>query len=174
MTSNRRYKFKRKIEAIDLGLRLTDIEWFAANGTPLPIERVNFGKVGKDAHRKRLRINGATEAEIDFLLHGEGNTGQRVELNAMTSDQFVAFVERKLTEHGAAKVVPSAETLAGAYAAFRRGAIATAALDAELARLNAVPVDVPDHLAERVRGYLDEHPKETWDDAVRAVMEDER
>jgi hypothetical protein len=38
----------------------------------------------------------------------------------MTSDQFVEFVERKLTKHGAAKVVPSAETLAGAYAAFRR------------------------------------------------------
>ena len=91
------------------------------NGTPLPTERVNFGKVSKEAHRKRLRINGATEAEIEFLLHGEGNTGQRVELNAMTSDQFVAFVERKLTEHRAAKVVPSAETLAETYAAFKRG-----------------------------------------------------
>ncbi len=135
---------------------------------------MNFGKVGKAAHRKRLRINGATEAEIDFLLHGEGNTGQRVELNAMTSDQFVAFVESKLTEHGAVKVVPSAETLAGAYAAFRRGAMATAALDAELARVNAVPVDVPDDLAERVRGYLHEHPKETWDNAFRGLIEDER
>ena len=39
-------------------------------------------------------------------MTGPGNTGQRVELNAMTSDQFVAFVERKLTEHGAAKVIP--------------------------------------------------------------------
>jgi hypothetical protein len=52
--------------------------------------------------------------------------------------------------------------------------MATAALDAELARLNAEPVAIPDNLAERVRGYLYEHPKETWDDAVRAAMEDER
>lgn len=172
-TSGRRYTFKHKVEAIDLGLRLTDIEWFANNGTPLPTERVNFGKVSKEAHRRRLRINGATEAEIEFLLRGEGNTGQRVELNAMTSDQFVAFVERKLTEHRTAKVIPSAETLAETYAALKRGDMARQALEAELARLNAEPIDVPADLAERVRAYLDEYPKETWDAAVRAVVEDD-
>ena len=126
VTSNRRYKFKRKIDAIDLGLRLADIEWFAANGTPLPIRagQLRQGEQGRaaqaPAHQRRDRT------EIEFLLTGEGNTGQRVELNAMTSDQFVAFVERKLTEHGAAKVVPSAETLAETYAAFKRGAMAQA------------------------------------------------
>ena len=125
--------------------------------------------MSKEALRKRLRINGATEAEIEFLLTGEGNTGQRVELNAMTSDQFVAFVERKLTEHGAAKVVPSAETLAETYAAFKRGAMAQQALEAELARLNAAIIDTPADLEQRVRAYLDEHGEETWDAAVRAI-----
>ena len=42
-------------------------------------------------------------------------------VNAMTSDQFVAFIERKLTEHDGAKVVPSPETLADTFAAFKRG-----------------------------------------------------
>jgi hypothetical protein len=42
---------------------------------------------------RRLTI----KAEIDFLL-GERNIGQRVELTTMTSDQFVALVERKLIE----------------------------------------------------------------------------
>ena len=89
--------------------------------------------MSKEAHRKRLRIDGATEAEIEFLLSGEGNTGQRVELNAMTSDQFVAFVERKLAEHRAAKVSLSAETPAETYTALKRGEMAQQALKAELA-----------------------------------------
>jgi hypothetical protein len=36
--------------------------------------------------------------------HGET---KRVELNALASDEFVAFIERKLTEAGVKKVVPS-------------------------------------------------------------------
>ena len=39
----------------------------------------------------------------------------------MTPDQFVAFVQGKLAEHGAAKMVPDHETLARAYAAFAVG-----------------------------------------------------
>jgi hypothetical protein len=96
----------------------------------------------------------------------QGKRGQRVELNAMTSDQFVAFVERKLTEHGAAKVTPSPETLAATYAAHVRGARARATFEAEFIRLNAEPVDVPADLDARVRAYLAEHPFETWDAAI--------
>ena len=136
-------------------------------------ERVSFGKESKDALRRRLARNGALPDEIDFLLSGQGQNGQRVELNAMTSDQFVAIVERRLTEHGAAKVVPSADTLAQAFVAFRRGEMAQQALEAELARLNAGPVDIPADLDERVRAYLDEHPEATWDAAVRAIIEED-
>jgi hypothetical protein len=168
VTSNRRYTFKRKVNAIGLGLRLADVE--ALGLTP---ERVSFGKESKDALRRRLARNGALPDEIDFLLSGQGQNGQRVELNAMTSDQFVAIVERRLTEHGAAKVVPSADTLAQAFVAFRRGEMAQQALEAELARLNAGPVDIPADLDERVRAYLDEHPEATWDAAVRAIIEED-
>jgi hypothetical protein len=170
-TSGKRYTFKRKVEAVDLGLRLDDIEWFAAQGHPLATETVDFGKTSKAAIRARLRNDGATEAEIDFLTTGPGNTGRRVELNAMASDVFVAFVRRKLALHGAVKVIPSSEMLAEAFTAFKRGAMAKAALEAELERLNAEPVAIPGDLDQRVQAYLAANPKATWDEAVRAIME---
>ena len=46
---------------------------------------------------------------------------QRVELNAMTSEQFVAFIKRKLAEHGVEKIVPPKQTLDKAYRLFERG-----------------------------------------------------
>jgi hypothetical protein len=99
--------------------------------------------------------------------------GKRVELNAMASDVFVAFVVRKLAKH-LKKVVPSADTLAATYAAFKRGAAAAETLKAELARLNAEPVEVPNGLERKVRAYLKRSPTATWDDAVRALLDDER
>ena len=83
-TSNRRYTFRHPIKTVvDLGLRLADIEWFAARGSPLASETVLLDG-SKDAYRNRLRINKATPKEIDYLLTGHGKFGQRVELNAMT------------------------------------------------------------------------------------------
>ena len=72
---------------------------------------------------ENLRKNGASDAEIAFLFQDWTNTRStcRVELNAMTSPQFVAFVERKLKKHGVKKIVPDVETLNEAYAAFERG-----------------------------------------------------
>ena len=55
----------------------------------------------------RLRINDATPAEIAFLM-----TGQRVELDNMTSGQFVRFVEDKHAARGVAKVIPEMAMLA--------------------------------------------------------------
>ena len=68
--------------------------------------------------RRRLRECGATEAECDFLVeegHWRSWTGQRIELNAMDSAQFIEWLERCLTQAGVTKVVPEAEVLATAY-----------------------------------------------------------
>ena len=66
-----------------------------------------------------LRDNGATQEEIDFLVTGKGDGkychGQRVELNAMTSRQFLDFVERKLKQHKVQKLVPDEATLEEVY-----------------------------------------------------------
>jgi hypothetical protein len=115
---------------------------------------------------ERLRINGATEAEIEFLV-----AGQRVELNAMTSDQFVAFVEEKLKKYGAEKVIPDEEILANAYQAFVRSQRAKRAFAAELERIKDEPIDVPVDLAERVRGLIADS-LEPWEAALWGLVDD--
>src|SRR5262249_26714673 len=90
--SGRRHGFKNKLDFADIGLRLVDVQRLELVSEPVALEEKS-----KAAIANRLKINGATEAEIEFLLRG-----RRVELNAMTSDQFVAFVEEKLIEHGVA------------------------------------------------------------------------
>jgi hypothetical protein len=122
---------------------------------------------------RRLKINGASQEEIDFLL-GEGDIGQRVELNAMTSDQFVAFVTEKLTAHGAMKVVPDAETLTAVHAAFMRGRRAKERLAAELKRIAAEEIPSIDGLPARVETWLAKHPTQTWDVAVRAIVNEQQ
>ena len=69
---------------------------------------LRVGVIGdnKEAVANRLRIDDATPAEIASLT-----TGQQVELNSMTSDQFVRFVEDKLAARGVAKVVPETAML---------------------------------------------------------------
>jgi hypothetical protein len=91
----------------------------------------------------------------------------------MTSDQFVAFITEKLTAHGAMKVMPDAETLAAAYAAFMRGRRANERLDAELKRLAAEEIPPIDGLPARVETWLAKHPTVTWDMAVRAISDEE-
>jgi DNA topoisomerase VI subunit A len=115
--SGRRHEFKNRLDYVDIGLRLADVERLSLQGEPVPLNR--GGDSDKLVRRResrinRLTINGAGEDEIGFLL-GDADVGQRVELNAMTSDVFVASVEEKLAEHGAAKVVPDASILANAY-----------------------------------------------------------
>ena len=101
-TSNRRYTFKSKIKPIYLGVRLADVAGLESEPAPVPEDR--------EAAIKTLRENGATQAEIEFLM-----SGRRVELNAMTSGQFIEFVERKLRQARIRKIVPDAKTLADTY-----------------------------------------------------------
>jgi hypothetical protein len=161
VTSNRRYHFRHPINFTDLGLRLADVEELELDS------EATSNQGDEDKIRERLEINGATEEEIDFLLNDE-----RVELNAMPSDVLIQFVERKLNENGVAKVIPSAEMLAEAFTTFKRGRLAYAALKAELERLNKEPVDVPADLEQRVRDHLAENPTETWDSAVKAIIDE--
>jgi predicted transcriptional regulator len=97
--------------------------------------------------------------------------GQRVELNAMTSDQFVAFVEDKLTEAGIAKVVPLKDQLAEAYRLFARSNLIEEAVEKFIKEMPAGTIAVPDDLNARVRDYLDENPESPWEEAVRHAVE---
>jgi hypothetical protein len=153
-----RYTFKNAIKVVDLGLRLADV-----NELDLASELVSFGNTSHSKIRQRLQRNGATNAEIEFLLDE-----QRVELNAMTSGELVEFVKRKLGEHGVTKVVPTGAHLDAAYrlavCSERLREVVEAALEASTEDDIAVPGD----LAAQVRNRLGDSNL-SWIDAVAEV-----
>jgi hypothetical protein len=153
--SNRRYLFRHQISVIDLGLRLDDIDGLQSEDV---FDRGSPAKI-----RENLRSNGATAEEIEFLLE------QRVELNALASDELVAFIERKLAEQGIAKVIPRKEQLGEAYRLFVRGARIEEIITAALEEQTDEKIDVPADLDERVRQHINEHPKVRWDRAVNLI-----
>jgi hypothetical protein len=161
--SGRRHEFQNELDYVDLGVRLIDVDRLGLESEPVEIDK------NHDALGKRLRINGATEAEITFLL-----SGRRVEINAMPSDVFIGFIEDKLREAGVRKVVPSTSMLSQAYIAFARGKKAQAALQGELERLRRSEIEVPDNLEQRVAAALDDDPALPWHAALRDIVDEEQ
>jgi hypothetical protein len=137
--SGRRHRFQNKLDFVDLGLRLADVERLSLQSEPVALA----GDLA--AKRSRLKINGATEPETAFLL-----SGRRVELNAMPSDVFVRFVEDGLRAHGATKVIPDTKLLAEAYAAMKR---AKAAVDGRAGRDAAGPGQPGRAVSDRKPGH---------------------
>lgn len=156
----RRFQFSSSFEVIDLGLRIGDIEG-------LETERV-YHRAGNHAVAENLRMNGAGEAEVEFLL------SRRVELNALASDELVAFIERKLVENGISKLVPDKEVLAEAF----KRARTLSTLQTEIDRLvtsaaEAAEVTMPTNLEARVESMLRDRKAMAWDSAVAAIARDE-
>jgi len=163
----RRYEFQNDITVIDLGLSLEDVE---AMG--LESEHQHHPKGHKRALIANLRENGATDADIAFMFADFDATRstRRVELNAMTSPQFIAFVERKLKQHGIAKVVPGNDKLADAYRLFARSQAAERIVRRELKKLKGdAAVEVPPDIETQVRQHLARRPKDRWDAAVQRI-----
>jgi len=144
------------VECQDLGLRLADVEG-------LETEAVECSR--KD--EPELTRCGATPEEIAFL-----SEGQRVELNAMETEKFIEFVERKLIEAGATKLVPGEDVL---QAAFRRARMRRRILDVieEAKGQEGEPEPLPDDLQSRVQSLVAEQPELSWDEAVWEIAEDQ-
>jgi hypothetical protein len=102
-----RYQFKREVDIVDLGLRLADVRAENLDGEPVALR-------GRSPEHN-LRLNGATAEEIAYLTGYDAKYGQRVELNAMTSPQFIDWLERKLEQQGVTKLIPDNAVLATAY-----------------------------------------------------------
>jgi hypothetical protein len=173
----RRYEFQNSITVIDLGLSLQDVEALG-----LETEHQFHSKGDKYALIANLRENGATEAEIAFMFADFDTTRstRRVELNAMTSPKFIAFVERKLKEHGIAKVVPDQDLLAEVYAGLKRGQRLEEALQQAVEDLQdddeedgAVDFKVPKDLPRRIRALLKRQPTLRWDAALAEIVKNE-
>jgi hypothetical protein len=154
-SSTRRYAYRRKFQVVDLGLRLADIKG-------LERERVHVSSPDKTA--ETLRQHGATQQEIDILVGGE-----RVELNALTSDQLVVLIERKLAKHGIRKAIPNDETLAHAYQRMRRQAIIQKKIDELVDELDEQEVKVPAGLRHRITKALKVDPTRPWDAVMREI-----
>lgn len=152
----RRYAFRNRIEVVDLGLRLEDVE-----DSGLETEDV----VHRSDPAANLRENGATAGEIAFLR------ARRVELNAFASADFIAWIERKLDQHGVLKVVPDETALALAW----RRSIASRYVASRLqgavneAQRHAAGAPVPDDLAMRVAAGLRRDPAQSWDEVVQRL-----
>jgi hypothetical protein len=153
----RRYKYKHEVKIIDLGLRLGDVAG---------LEREPHSDRGEPQVRaKNLRLNGATDEEIKILMT------ERVELNAMRSEQLAAFVEGKFREHGITeKIIPDNDTLANTYKLFAASREAEKIVERELKRKAETSVNVPADLNELVRQVLKQNPLIRWDEAVQEIL----
>jgi len=156
----RRYQFARKFELVDLGLRLEHIDG-------LEREPAAKTKTAPALLRKQLAANGATPAEIEILLT------ERVELNALGNDAFIAMIERGLDAYGLKKVVPADDVLAATYRAFRRSEALRERFEEVEAEFDDEDENkaVPKKLADKVRAVLKRHTDLRWDDAVRIVLD---
>jgi hypothetical protein len=156
----RRYQFSSVVEVVDLGLRLDDIDGLESE--PAAANRTNESDL-----RAQLAGNGASKAEIDILLD------ERVELNAMTSDDLVAMIERKLEGYGLEKVVPDGDLLAETYRAFHRSQRLRERfkeMEQQFDKEDGA-ADIPEDLGQRVRAVLAEYGDLRWDDAIQLVLD---
>jgi hypothetical protein len=160
--NTRRYRFKNKIQVIDLGLRLEDVE-----ACGLESEDVHY----RSDPTENLRKNGATDEEIDFLC-GNGYHGERVELNAFDSASFITWIEGKLQEHGIEKVVPDATTLEAAYRRAKEKALLEERLEeiSEEVQREVSEAAVPEELESEIRSALEAYPGLSWDAALADLV----
>lgn len=165
--NTRRFQFNRPPDVIDLGLRLTDVE---AEG--LETEPVSYKK---QPDRETLRQNGATAAEIAYLITAYG-VGQRVELNAFTSDHLIAWLEAKLAAHGVKKVVPDDETLTAAYrqACYIHQLNEAITKAGKTAQAKAKRAPVPKTLRQKIERLLVKSPTLSWDAALTKLIMEQR
>jgi hypothetical protein len=157
----RRYQFANAIEVIDLGLRLEDI-------ADLEREPAAATRTSSDILRGQLAENGATDAEIAILL------SERVELNAMTSDDLIEMIERKLKDYGIEKVIPDDDVLGEAYRGFHRSRELREKFEDMEREFEETKITVPKNLKNQVRAMLKKHPDLRWDDAIQIVLDKTR
>jgi hypothetical protein len=162
----RRYEFQNLIQTIDLGLNLEDVTVLG-----LEPEYQHHPKGTKEALIENLRENGATEAEIAFMFQefDRLRSTRRVELNAMTSPQMIALIEKKLRAHGVKKIVPDKALLAEVYTEFENRRRLQEIVD----RLDGTHMEgfkVPADLEGSVRQYLKDHPDARWDTALSEIV----
>lgn len=159
---SRRYKFKNTPNVIDLGLRLDTIEQYEKYADVSEIQRYPDGK----NPAINLAKNGATDAEIEKLAQqdSEGYFADRVELNALTSRDFLDWIESELQAHGVEKVIPDDETVKDL---FEQEVLASRIRKLAEDLKESDPVEVPFDLGDQVRSEIKD--AEPWNLTVRRL-----
>jgi hypothetical protein len=167
---NDRYQFQHEPNVIDLGLRLADVEELGLQSES------QLHRQDKDPAEKFWDWDDdpVTNEEADFLsgehsYQAGGWIGQRVELNAMTSAQFIDSLEDKLREAGVEKVVPTPALLAKAW---KRATAIAEAREAIREIEKGKPTPPPKNLEAKVRRMLKRDPEQSWDSAVVKIAEE--
>ena len=159
---------RRRVEIINLGLE----PWEAVE-MGLEVETV------EPAERKR--------PVAEYLRHIENGAHwrawlaeRRVELNAMTTQQFIEWLNQKMTTHDGAKVIPPAEVIEAearaGLAVEMRQAIADELLQAagidDLVAAAVAGIDLPPgrELVDHAIGWLAERPRDWWRDFVDEMV----
>ena len=140
----------------------------------------------KTGHGRRAQVaNYIRERDVQNRLNGNPNNepnwenwlqDNRVELNAMTSPQRVAWVERKFAEYNVSKVVPSEDITRAELVGYINATIASQVeeealrskqrwMEKEIAKRIA-KIEIPTDIAARITNYLDSHRSERWRDAI--------
>ena len=148
--NTRRYAFTNRIEVIDIGLRLEQVEAYHLADEEFRCDQ---------RAAANLRLNGATEEEIDFLC-----SGRRVELNAFASADIIACLEAEFQKHGVKKIVPNEQTLKESYrnaAAAQLFAERSRALKEQCQR-DAQQIKPPPGLKAKVRAAFDDDAARPW------------
>jgi hypothetical protein len=156
-SDSRRFRFSNKsIAMIDIGLRLADVEALDLQSEPVSV----LGKLRSRA--RTLEQYGATPEEIAFLR------AQRVELNAMTSRQFVDHLEAKLAEHGVTKVLPEEKVIEGHARYLLEVMITNQELEKILPEVHkrAAAQTLPANLRKLVAKQFEKTPAWAWDRVV--------
>ncbi|MEM7730339.1 MAG: hypothetical protein AAF311_13905, partial [Pseudomonadota bacterium] len=171
-TDNRRFQFQNDIGLSDMGLRLDEARAMDLQDEPFS------SKANKTKKRDLLRSYGATDDEIEMLVDQQ----RRIELDAMTPQQLIGFIERKLEEGGVRKVVPDEDTLAAIYRHEAYQHRFARAIEPDMIRIRDLLDELvekhqdddslvadPPALSDAVRQHLQDHPTQTWQEGVRAV-----
>jgi hypothetical protein len=158
-----RFTYTTQPNVVELGLRLGDVRKMK-----LVSEPVDYRANPTDC----LREYGCTNEEIEFLAPSNGYVvmGQRVELNAMSSPQFIEWLEKKFKEHGVEKFVPEKDVLHDAYIEAAKLAAVAEAREEALRQFQRGKVKVPANLEKILRKAIAKKPQ-SWDRALIELAE---
>ena len=158
------------IEVIDIGLRLEDADKYGLQSEAATYKGGLF-EVSRDLWR-----NGAADEEIAFLCQGGTDVltyGERVELEAFTSPQFVEWLEASLELHGIGKVVPDDLIAERAYRLALELSIVrdrVQGIEEQAAEIAADAV-IPDDLRRQITNALNGNRSQSWDEVVMSIAE---